>query len=1415
MDEVDSLTASEGEMPLNPTVGEMADHARAEPHDWAACVSPTKLLNDWVQQQLQETPPHLPQPSAETISESLRLIQNHLHYMTKVGCTPTFDLKEELRSSFIDRLQRCHQLSVEQKAAKLQLFDGVFWHQPTIHSKARWLVRLEHEAAVRDSLLLLLPQIKARIQVFQSREQSNEPPVLIDEQKSPEPSLQYCVVCCAMAAGWVVRISSLKLSEQQILLLLNTVNQIRKYRKSSTTKSRHPYSLEELMERRICLAHLNEGGGIDERQQSQNNRTTPQQREDRYQIHLEAIQREAAEEILRIVKSRMSKLSTFIGKVKIECVSQIQEEIQSSIPQLMGELVDALTSLRITMSKRPDLQLITDHWKCCRSFQHDTTFSSIGTFHQFCHQENIGMLDALCGIFYLRGYSYRDIDARLNSWSLGASTIRRRTLAGISAFSSLMDERLKSARTRDVWEANTDRSVWPFANLPYVVDATYLFCFAGLNAEMLRATYCTNKGANLLKILSFTFLSGVPFWVSKVYPGDRKDQDILAQELRENPELLQFIRSEKLALPPRFAPLNSSALDLEHVFHGLPLSQCRGRPIGLLDRGFNVEALSGEFGLLSVTPAYLHDRVSFSQEESLLSAFLSSLRVIIENYHGRVKTFQALRGRLDIRVALKYGKQLWLAGAFLQFHNQQPLRKMAQPANRAGERDPPATPPPTSSDDDLSSSPTSPLLPEDDSDILADLMSEEEGDEEREAGSYFLSSNIEPAVPLRQVEESFAELHQIPIPSKLPLLNLPNAGDAPNWRSPLLNLLQAPKPKLLLLSSPRVTFDESSHQYFIDGDPVSFTYSGLFDRTITPFNPVAKALEMPNEHADLSMTPSDWLAKWKSDAMIGTVVHRLLECHYQGQLPRAVLAEQPEEVKARFMDIKNLVWNKIRDEWRVIGCELFLPDFVNFACGCLDLLLQSKKDPKSFLIIDFKTTTKSLADLSKRLSAANSTLGVSNTKLNAFALQLSLYRRAFLRLLDFDALSRRPIQMFLNSPSDQTEANQKHGIQVRIAVCTPTIWIDLSTPQYSQFAGFAERCVKKSAKISTQIRIARRFCELDIISKRRLVDFAIDHSERMRDNLNALLNPPRLSSKLKKLRQEHLPFIPAFSKEHILQVFESDRFCSGKTNSPTLKRAETVYAGSPVILRAALERTDNRITTYVSATGTSSRGATKKLSIVAFTIHAAGYASFASICNCVLGLTIGCAHRCRLLLEIIDRKFPAAPTRLKQSASAFRKRLDLLHDTQEKEKPKPPKRSCSREESHGATNDQELRWQSLHRYLPLLMRGDPLTQAKLQSLIRLMRDRAATFQIEDIQWPACRLAPETVSRLIDIDEQIRQAEGLPPMLLSVDGSTSDIDRGFPIVPPEAEEFPPLAGLASHGSSSEYSEHQGSWCTPER
>lgn len=453
-----------------------------------------------------------------------------------------------------------------------------------------------------------------------------------------------------------------------------------------------------------------------------------------------------------------------------------------------------------------------------------------------------------------------------------------------------------------------------------------------------------------------------------------------------------------------------------------------------------------------------------------------------------------------------------------------------------------------------------------------------------------------------------------------------------------------------LLSPSSISFDQETHTYQLNGETFPKSYTALWGTTVEGFNSLKmarkKVLQETKERKKRKISlsniwkESDWLRKWEYDAMIGTVVHKFLEQKLRNLLDRQEIKSCPEEIRNPLNRIWRNLTEMLREGWRIIGSEIILPDFQQFCCGSADLILQSTKDQKKFMIVDFKTTSSTLAEMRIPWSSKLSTLGVANSKLNSYCMQLYLYRNAFLKLLDFELFSQTQHHE-LSSTQDQSQNNQDSGVQVKVALCTPQEWIDLSTKEFEKFESLAKKLLRNHARIAHQIRTAKRFCHLDYFRDSSPVRFPEETDKDILYNMNYFCTRSPIFTGMKKIAPM-LPFLPTFSEYDMQTLFRSDRFCSRQDGRTTETRAKTVLSGGEVTLRCCIDDGNDKISIYIAGTGTSSRGASKKHSMIVFTLYSTNLISVASRCDCILGGTKNCAHRCRLLLELRNLQFPQA-----------------------------------------------------------------------------------------------------------------------------------------------------------------------------
>ena len=946
----------------------------------------------------------------------------------------------------------------------------------------------------------------------------------------------------------------------------------------------------------------------------------------------------------------------------------------------------------------------------------------------------------------------------------------RKANKGFRSLADLMRKRLESNRTVRRWKEETAGANWPWDNLPYTVDATYLYTFSGQNSQLLAASYADSKERNCIKILSFTYLSGEPFWISKGYPGNLSDQTILEMELTEHEELRHFLGSSDELVPTTepnkncFSNLEQSSRDLEHILYGRDLSSCKCRPIGLYDRGFDGEKISNAFNLLVAIPSYLHGRLSLTHHETLYSGYLSSLRVIIENYHGRVKLFQSLRGSLDLRVALRYGTEMWLAGTLLRLRNHLPLRPSGHMLDSTESE-------PTGSSSVEASQPEVDwfaIESDDDPDFTIDDTIDVEDTEYLEVSS---SEDLNESPAFAANDQQFIELSnkQTSATEIGSNLILPSAEQA-TWQSPRITS-PSPRPvapqSYIFEASPLVTFQEDIHRYYISGDPVSVSVSALFAQTVPKFQAYKKAKDMPRNDESGPLTDSDWLAMWAYKTIRGTVIHRLLELEFRGQLDLSQLALYPEDVQQGFHSIKAHVMALLQ-KWNIAGIELMLPDFHSFICGTADLILQSKENPKLFLIVDYKTTCATQANLRKPLTRQNSSLGIQNTKLNAFAIQLHVYRLCFIKLLNItqflSTTLNRPFVM--TSPTDESTKNIEEKVEVKVAVITPTQFIALDTPEFHSYPTLAAKLIRKCAAASLQIRIASRFCksfEPFIEQSRPPSIFMIETTPHIDQNLEMLMTSFK---NISRMTDEHLPLLPKFKRSDLTSLCESDLFCSRKDKSTTESRVKSVHAGEPLRLRRCIEKSQQCFTIYIAATIRSSRGASKKHSICTFSIYPDRQTTFTSCCDCIRGNSTSCAHRGRILCDLADKLNPSPFKKRSNTNLTLQKEMAARGKKKEKKSKRnpnaaqstssrvaetrqisqvtgtlnlPPASKRKKRQSNSLPQRSDAELQQLLAYLPAQSsQNDHVVDFTVRNLIMVrkkLQDIARGREITGIKWP--------------------------------------------------------------------------------
>jgi hypothetical protein len=195
--------------------------------------------------------------------------------------------------------------------------------------------------------------------------------------------------------------------------------------------------------------------------------------------------------------------------------------------------------------------------------------------------------------------------------------------------------------------------------------------------------------------------------------------------------------------------------------------------------------------------------------------------------------------------------------------------------------------------------------------------------------------------------------------------------------------------------------------------------------------------------------------------------------------------------------------------------------------------------------------------------------------------------------------------------------------------------INTSSPEFNSFPAYAAKLLRNYSKTAEQIRIAKRFCEAMMNRKRiskedHLIELGDDPVVRY--NLEGLLRTKPAFSGMMPITQEILQLIPAFGVEQFKLLFETDRYCCRSDQNTTFHRVQSVFKrSSDVVIKAAVHLRKDCITLFFSCIGSSSRGATTKHSVIAFSIYSHLTIAYASLCDCILGQTASCAHLTRAL----------------------------------------------------------------------------------------------------------------------------------------------------------------------------------------
>jgi hypothetical protein len=392
------------------------------------------------------------------VQKLVRICKNSMRCVTLSELASLETINLEDRSKFISSLPEKHAEKIESETQKHKridlrtvLYDSIYWDQPPDSSKKTWFVRQTHlqqwfNALIESSdrfknaidaefPLLLKPDTEStsnQSHLTETHENHHENPEtdgLTAATPKKKRNGQYCVICCIMVESPVRQISSFHYEGEQLEELCTIVNSVRQSRPGRKSR-KGTYTPMELIEQKMCISHLMEDGGINE---SINNRdfntvrTTPETRRTRAFESLTLLKSKSAASILRTSQKVLIELTEkFISLSHRFNQSLGVINVDANLSDSIQQFIRSYSSFMRLTVKSHDEQMILDHWLNDDTFRHDTTFSTIELFLRFAEEHNLEILDLLTAIFYLNGYSYRDIWARFPQVCLSlllASTI--------------------------------------------------------------------------------------------------------------------------------------------------------------------------------------------------------------------------------------------------------------------------------------------------------------------------------------------------------------------------------------------------------------------------------------------------------------------------------------------------------------------------------------------------------------------------------------------------------------------------------------------------------------------------------------------------------------------------------------------------------------------------------------------------------------------------------------------------------------------------------------------------------------------------------------------------------------------------------------------------------------------------------
>lgn len=183
----------------------------------------------------------------------------------------------------------------------------------------------------------------------------------------------------------------------------------------------------------------------------------------------------------------------------------------------------------------------------------------------------------------------------------------------------------------------------------------------------------------------------------------------------------------------------------------------------------------------------------------------------------------------------------------------------------------------------------------------------------------------------------------------------------------------------------KLTFEEKAHRYFVDGEPLRISVSGIIKKYVTPvdYSKIARNIDRKT-NLPIGATKQRWDHKAALSCALGN------RAHYFGELYAFHRNVEPID---KFEEAAKKFWDDLPEHIIPVFTELQMFHFTNMFGGTADIILYNLKTDK-FIIADWKTNENIFKNFrgKKLLPPFNSLL---ESAYNKYQIQFSLYQIQF------------------------------------------------------------------------------------------------------------------------------------------------------------------------------------------------------------------------------------------------------------------------------------------------------------------------------------------------------------------------------------------------------------------------------------